>query len=181
MEAYGTMAFDRMHADALTISPYMGCDVIEPLIKWLQQGCGIYAVYLSSNPSGYKIQKTKVIDRDTVVADLMIEPMIELLKQKNLSQSLGLVIGVNYFEELPEIINKYTDSFSFLIPGIGAQGGSISTTLQSTIHDNSPHLYTISRDLTGLGSTTLQEPLRKIRNIDEYCSFLERRIAIYNT
>ena len=52
MEAYGKAAFDELGADALTVVPYMGTDVVRPLYPWLEKGHRSYSVFLSSNSSG---------------------------------------------------------------------------------------------------------------------------------
>ena len=105
--------------------------------------------------------------------------MTDLLKKEKLETSLGLVVGATYFSKLPQALRDDLTRFSLLIPGIGAQGGTFSTQLSSIVHQQSPHLFTMSRELTGLGSEKLSNTLWKIKNIDEYASFLEKRIALY--
>ena len=179
MEAYGFMAFELMQADALTISPYMGCDVIQPLLKWLKNGHGVYSIFLSSNPSGYLAQHACIADNNTLVADLFLSSIVKLLDKEDLKSSFGLVIGANYFKEPTQHLKKIATCFPLLIPGIGAQGETFSSSLHSIVHINSSHLLTISRELTGLGSVKLVSTLSTLRNMDEYATFLEERIICY--
>ena len=72
MAAYGHMAFEAMDADALTITPYMGLDVLSPLWPWLKSGRGVYVVWVSSNPSGALVQ------------DSISDPLLDALKDLSL-------------------------------------------------------------------------------------------------
>ena len=59
MTYYGKFAFEELQADALTVIPYMGIDVLDALRPWLSESCGAYVGWLSSNPSGRMIQQMR--------------------------------------------------------------------------------------------------------------------------
>ena len=72
MTAYAKMTFDVFGADAVTVSPYLGADVLTALVPWLEKGKGAYIVYLSSNASGFSVQK-----------DITMEERIKLQNKLN--------------------------------------------------------------------------------------------------
>lgn len=119
MAAYGRMAFEALQADALTVTPYMGLDVLEPLWPWLKQDRGVYVVWISSNPSGGLIQ------------DAVAEPLLIALKSAFEAQSadgaLGLVLGATKVSALAPNLYNAISGLPLLMPGVGAQGGAITS------------------------------------------------------
>lgn len=140
MRAYGRMAFDVMGADALTITPYMGLDVVEPLRPWLEKGCGIYAVWVSSNASGALVQ-------DLVAASLLNE-LERQMSAWDLSGALGLVLGATKLDviERQGLLERVRDH-ALLMPGVGAQGAVVTPTLRSLLTGGAS-LLPISRGLS---------------------------------
>ncbi len=118
--AYAMEAFDFYKADAVTLAPYMGYDSIHPFIE-LFPTKGYYVLTKTSNKSSIDIQ------------DLMLdnEPLY-LHVAKKITEwhqpGLGSVVGATYPEQLSQIALTYIRSgkeIPLLIPGIGAQGGSL--------------------------------------------------------
>lgn len=118
--AYAREAFDFYKADAVTLAPYMGFDSIHPFIE-LFPTKGYYVLTKTSNKSSIDIQ------------DLMLdnEPLY-LHVAKKITEwhqpGLGSVVGATYPEQLSQIALTYIRSrkeIPLLIPGIGAQGGSL--------------------------------------------------------
>lgn len=137
MAAYGVMAFERMQADALTITPYMGMDVVEPLIPWLKAGHGVYVVWVSSNPSGALLQDT--------VAEPLLDALIAFFGERGIKEALGLVLGATKVESLrPEILAKLGTT-SLLMPGVGAQGGTVTSRIKALIAGSGAVLVPLSR------------------------------------
>jgi orotidine-5'-phosphate decarboxylase len=120
-EAYAREAFDRYDADAVTVNPYMGEDAVLPFLARPDRG----AILLcrTSNPGGHDFQ------------DLVIEgvPLYRRVAQRaanrwNRHQNLMLVVGATRPQELAELRGAHPE-LSFLVPGIGAQGGDLEATL----------------------------------------------------
>ena len=180
MKAYARSAFDVIGADAMTIVPYMGSDVLKPLVPWLERGHGVYSVFLSSNPSGHTKQVQRVEGSKHSLAYHLHEDFFNLLSEKGLSRSLGLVIGVKAYELYKDSLQDLSRRYSFLLPGLGAQGGSVIAPLQELC--SSPeacHLFPLSRGLTGFGDPKLQRDLAEIRNFDDYKVFFKERVKAY--
>ncbi len=118
--AYAREAFDFFQADAVTLAPYMGLDSIRPFTE-LYPEKGYYILTKTSNKSSRDIQ------------DLLVgtEPLY-LHVAKKITEwhqpGVGSVVGATYPDQLSQILLVYARSgkeVPLLIPGIGAQGGSL--------------------------------------------------------
>lgn len=126
-EAYAAAHFDRIGADALTVSPYLGRDTLEPfLVRCREQGRGIYVLVRTSNPGARDVQDL-VVDGEPLyrrmarmVAELGAGP--GLVGASGLS-AVGAVCGATYPAELAELRGVMPDT-PLLVPGYGAQGGA---------------------------------------------------------
>jgi orotidine-5'-phosphate decarboxylase len=120
-EAYAREAFERYAADAVTVNPYLGEDSIEPFLRRADRG----AILLcrTSNAGARDFQ------------DLLVDglPLYRRVAQRaaagwNARRNLMLVVGATYPRELAELRAAHPE-LSFLVPGIGAQGGDLDATL----------------------------------------------------
>lgn len=122
--AYARAIFDVMNFDAVTVSPYLGFDSIEPFISYHDRG--VFVLCRTSN--------TSAVDFQSLFADFENKkrPLYEIVALKasrwNTHGNIGLVVGATYPEELRLIREDYPD-MPLLIPGIGAQGGDLATTV----------------------------------------------------
>ncbi|HNX24403.1 MAG TPA: orotidine-5'-phosphate decarboxylase [Spirochaetota bacterium] len=119
-KAYAKEAFIFFDADSVTLSPYLGYDSIEPYIKDYPDK-GYYILTKTSNSSSGEIQDIKSGDKEMFlnVAELIV---------KWFHPGIGSVAGATYPEQLEKISDIFISSgkeIPFLIPGVGAQGGSI--------------------------------------------------------
>jgi len=113
--AYARFAFDTLGADAVTMNPYLGADALIPFLEYTDRA--IFLLVHTSNPTACDFQDKKI---DT-------EPLFIRVARyaKNLSGLIGLVVGATFPEQLRDT-RVANPSAVFLIPGIGAQGGSIA-------------------------------------------------------
>ena len=126
MSAYGRMAFETLGADALTVTPYMGLDTIEPLIPWLRKGHGIYLVWISSNPSGALIQDTITAETAEPLSSLLFQVLHDFFAKHVLQGAFGLVLGATRVPAVPDSVIDKLKEVALLMPGVGAQGGEIT-------------------------------------------------------
>ena len=119
------MIFDNLNFDATTISPYLGFDSIDPFIQYRDKG--VFILCRTSNAGAIDFQSLgcKVENGH--------HPLFEMVALKasewNIYGNIGLVVGATYPEELRLIRRNHPD-MAFLIPGIGAQGGDLATTVR---------------------------------------------------
>ena len=114
---YAREAFDRYGADAVTVSPYLGYDTIEP---FLERG-SVFVLCKTSNPGSNDLQALEVDGEP-----LYRRVARDLTRRFADSGRLGLVVGATYPEELGEV-RRVVGEVPLLVPGIGAQGGDIAS------------------------------------------------------
>ncbi|MEE8419503.1 MAG: orotidine-5'-phosphate decarboxylase [Dehalococcoidales bacterium] len=129
-KAYARAIFDVMNFDAVTVNPYLGFDSIEPFISYRDRG--VFILCRTSN--------TSAIDFQSLYADFegAKRPLYEIVALKasrwNTHGNIGLVVGATFPDELRLIRQSYPD-MPLLIPGIGAQGGDLATTVDYGVDD----------------------------------------------
>jgi orotidine-5'-phosphate decarboxylase len=126
-EQYAREAFERYGADAVTLSPFMGFDSVQPYLKY--PGKGAFLLCRTSNPGGDDFQNQRL----TSVAGqpLLYEHIAQLAQGPwNLNGQLGLVVGATYPAEI-ERVRALAPTLPLLIPGVGAQGGDALATVMA--------------------------------------------------
>jgi orotidine-5'-phosphate decarboxylase len=122
-EQYAREAFERYRADAVTLSPLMGLDSIEPFLRHPQHGA--FLLCRTSNAGGSQLQ---MLD---VGGERLFERIAHLaVTEWNINHQLGLVVGATYPKELARV-RAIAAQLPLLVPGIGAQGGDIDATLRA--------------------------------------------------
>ena len=122
-EQYAREAFERYGADAVTLSPFMGFDSIEPYLAYA--GRGAFLLCRTSNAGGKDLQ---MLD---VGGEKLFERIARLAESTwNRNGQLGLVVGATYPAELARV-RALAPSLPLLVPGIGAQGGDVQASVQA--------------------------------------------------
>ena len=126
-EQYAKEAFERYGADAVTLSPFMGFDSVQPYLKY--HGKGAFLLCRTSNPGGDDFQPQRLLD---VPGQPRLYEHIAALAQGpwNLNGQLGLVVGATYPVEI-ERVRAVAPTVPLLIPGVGAQGGDAVATVKA--------------------------------------------------
>jgi orotidine-5'-phosphate decarboxylase len=119
--AYADALFDRFHADAVTVAPYLGMDSIEPFCTE-----GRYALVLArtSNPGAGDVQDLIVQGRP------LYEHVVDRSVASFAAETCGFVVGATYPEEARRIRELAPDRL-FLMPGVGSQGGDVATAIRA--------------------------------------------------
>ena len=126
-EQYALEAFERYGADAVTLSPFMGFDSIQPYLKYA--GKGAFLLCRTSNPGGDDLQSQRLAS--VAGKPLLYEHIARLAQEEwNLNGQLGLVVGATYPAEI-ERVRALAPTLPLLIPGIGAQGGDALATVRA--------------------------------------------------
>ena len=124
---YAVEAFERYGADAVTLSPFMGFDSVEPYLKY--HGKGAFLLCRTSNPGGDDLQSQRL---SSVPGEPLLYEHVARLAQGpwNLNGQLGLVVGATYPAEI-ERVRAIAPTLPLLIPGVGAQGGDAAATVRA--------------------------------------------------
>lgn len=113
---YAKAFFEDLKFDSVTIAPYMGKDSVEPFLAFEDKHTILLA--LTSNAGAFDFQ-TKIVEGKE-----LYKQVLETSKGWKNSQNLMYVVGATKAEYLAEIRRIIPDSF-LLVPGVGAQGGSL--------------------------------------------------------
>jgi orotidine-5'-phosphate decarboxylase len=126
-EQYAIEAFERYGADAVTLSPFMGFDSVQPYLT--HAGKGAFLLCRTSNPGGDDLQSQRLA---TVPGQPLLYEHVAQLAQGpwNLNGQLGLVVGATYPAEI-ERVRQLAPTLPLLIPGVGAQGGDALATVRA--------------------------------------------------
>ncbi len=126
-EQYAKEAFERYGADAITLSPFMGFDSLQPYLKY--HGKGAFLLCRTSNPGGDDLQNQRLASVEG--QPLLYEHIAKLAQGPwNLNGQLGLVVGATYPAEI-ERVRAVAPTVPLLIPGVGAQGGDALATVKA--------------------------------------------------
>lgn len=140
-EQYAKEAFERYGADAVTLSPFMGFDSVQPYLKY--HGKGAFLLCRTSNPGGDDFQNQRLAS--VAGAPLLYEHIAQLAQGPwNLNGQLGLVVGATYPAEIARV-RALAPTLPLLIPGVGAQGGDALATVRAGWRDNGPIIVNSSR------------------------------------
>ena len=119
---YAKEAYERYRADAVTVSPYLGLESIEPYMSYSDKG--IVVLCRTSNPGSDWLQK----DIEDPVP--VYQKVARRVAEWNTDDQFVLVTGATYPEELGEV-RQIVGEMPLLVPGIGAQGGDLQAVLRN--------------------------------------------------
>ncbi len=113
------------HADALTVSPYLGDDSLEPFVEIAcQRGAGLFVLVKTSNPGGQMLQDLQCEGRPLY---RRVAEHVERLAAASVGESgygaVGAVVGATYPQQLSELRRAMPHTW-LLVPGYGSQGGT---------------------------------------------------------
>ena len=139
-ERYAHSLFGQLGADAVTLSPYLGEDAIEPFLEF--PGRVVYLVTRTSNPSAGTVQ-------DLAVGGLPLHERVALWAAATWTDGrVGLVVGATAPDELARV-RRAVPALGFLVPGIGAQEGDLNAAVANCHGTAAPGLVSVSRAIAG--------------------------------
>ena len=142
---YALEAFERYQADAVTLSPFMGFDSIEPYMR--HHGKGLILLCRTSNPGGSDLQAQALQD-----GSLLYEHIARLAAGEwNSGGQLSLVVGATFAAEVARV-RELAPTLPLLIPGIGAQGGDAEATVRAGWRVGAPIIVSTSRAVLYAGT-----------------------------
>jgi orotidine-5'-phosphate decarboxylase len=125
MRAYARAIFDELRADAVTVSPYMGRDSLEPFFDYADRG--VFVLCKTSNAGAGELQDL-VVDGS--------EPLFLRVARRAVSWdvhgTLGLVVGATYPADVAAV-RRIAPLAPILLPGIGAQAGDLEQSVQAAV------------------------------------------------
>lgn len=133
---YAKAFFETLNFDAITVAPYMGEDSVKPFLQY--PGKWAIVLGLTSNPGSADFEQLH-----TPEGRLFEQVLKKCAAWGNVS-NLMYVIGATRYEMVEEIRKSYPEHF-FLVPGVGAQGGSLEEISQKGMNKQCGLLVNASR------------------------------------
>ena len=135
---YAKAFFEDLGFDSVTVAPYMGKDSVEPFLEFNDKNAILLA--LTSNEGAFDFQ-TKTVEHTELYKQVLITS-----KTWRNSQNLMYVVGATKAEYLTDIRKLIPDNF-LLVPGVGAQGGSLEEVCKYGMTQNVGLLINSSRGI----------------------------------
>lgn len=135
---YAKAFFEDLGFDSITVAPYMGQDSVEPFLEFENKHTILLA--LTSNSGSKDFQKLSFNEK------ALFENVLEISKTWKNAHNLMYVVGATQAEYFKEIRKIVSHSF-LLVPGVGAQGGSLKEVCKYGLNDNIGLLVNSSREI----------------------------------
>ena len=140
---YAKTFFETFPCDAVTVAPYMGSDSVQPFFEY--ENKWVILLALTSNKGAHDFQ-FKEFEGKKLYAEV-----IEKAKDWGTSEQLMFVVGATRAEEIAEVRKLAPDNF-FLVPGVGAQGGSLEEVVKYGANSECGLLVNSSRGIIFAGN-----------------------------
>jgi len=164
-EAYAKAAFDELGAQAITLSPYLGGEALRPFLARSDRGA--FVLCKTSNPGADEFQALSVEGRS------LYETVAQHAQQWNTNGNVGLVVGATDPQALARARSAASDLW-FLVPGIGAQGGDLKSSLQAGLRfDGLGLIINVSRQIAKASN-----PREEARNVRDEINMVRSRPAL---
>lgn len=124
--AYARAIFDELGFDAVTLSPYLGRDALQPFLDYRDKACIILC--RTSNPGSAEFQNLEIAGQA-----LWKQVAIAVADQWNSNNNCMLVAAATYPEEMGQI-RAIAGDMTLLVPGIGAQGGDVASVVRAGLN-----------------------------------------------
>lgn len=147
-EAYASAIYDALGVDAVTLSPYLGREALEPFLRRNDK----FAIILckTSNPGSGEFQDLNVVslDKDLSLSTSLWQVIAQQVSRDwNINNNCMLVVGATYPEQLRQV-RQLVGEMPILVPGVGTQGGDLEQVLSLGLSDSGGGLIiAISRDI----------------------------------
>lgn len=125
-EGYTKYAFEYLQVDAITLHPFLGKESLEPFFSYSDQG--LIFLCRTSNPGAGEFQDLQINSKPFYqhIAE-------KIVNEWNTNNNCLMVVGATVPSELAEV-RKIAGEMTFLVPGIGAQGGEVGATVKAGLN-----------------------------------------------
>lgn len=154
--------FEYFNADATTLHPYMGLDSLEPFFNYKDKFN--FVLGLTSNPGSQDFEQ-QAMSNGKSLSDFVITTLSEWNKKY---KNIGVVVGAT--ENKLAQVRSIDENLTFLIPGVGSQGGSYETAVKNGKNTSNLALINCSRSILYCAKTkhdmeaNIDSAIKKITN-----------------
>lgn len=163
---YARAFFENMGVDALTVAPYMGEDSVKPFLAY--EGKWVILLALTSNPGSHDFQFTEDSD-----GERLFEKVLAKAQQWGTTDNLMFVVGATQGSLFSDVRRVAPSSF-LLVPGVGAQGGSLEEVAKWGMNSECGLLVNSSRGIiyASSGKDFAEAAAREARMLRDHMTIL---------
>ena len=137
---YARAFFDKLDFDAVTVAPYMGEDSVKPFMTYLDKWVILLALTSNKGASDFQFLT------DEKSGDRLFESVLQTSQKWGTHENMMYVVGATKAEKLKEIRKIIPEHF-LLVPGVGAQGGSLQEVAKYGMNNKCGLLVNSSRGI----------------------------------
>ena len=140
-----------LEADAMTVSPYLGTDSLEPFASYFERGKGLFVLAKTSNPGSAELQELQVgAESPRQPLHTAVGKMVSRLGETSIGEhgfaAAGLVVGATSPRQAGALRRAFPQ-LPFLVPGYGAQGAAATDVAAAFDADNRGVVVNASRSI----------------------------------
>lgn len=158
---YAKAFFETMSFDSITVAPYMGQDSVTPFLEY--EGKWAIVLGLTSNPGAADFELKRIIEKEEILEEgvhithehtaYLYETVIKKVAGWGNPSNVMFVVGATRAEEFVNIRRITPDHF-YLVPGVGAQGGSLKEISEKAMNSDCGLLVNASRAIIYASANT---------------------------
>ena len=137
---YARTFFETMPFDAITVAPYMGWDSVRPFLEYAHKWTIVLGLTSNSGAADFELQRMKT-------GEFLFERVLTTVAEWGSPDNLMFVIGATQAEAF-ERVRHLTPEHFYLVPGVGAQGGSLEDISLKAMNKDVGLLVNASRAVT---------------------------------
>ena len=143
-EQYAKAFFEMLPFDAITVAPYMGRDSVQPFLKLYGKWAIVLGLTSNKGSEDFELKKMAREDTRHGIDEFLYERVLKTVSNWGSTENLMFVIGATQPDEFEHIRKLAPDHF-YLVPGVGAQGGSLKDISEKAMIEDCGLLVNASR------------------------------------
>ena len=168
---YARSFFEELKVDALTVAPYMGKDSVSPFLEY--EGYWTIVLALTSNPGSHDFQLTEDAE-----GEKLYEKVLKTSQQWGNDENMMYVVGATQGKAFENIRHIVPNHF-LLVPGVGAQGGSLEEVCKYGMNSDCGLLVNASRAIIFADSSENFAAVAAEKARD-YRNQMEKELTLHN-